>query len=122
MATAETAIVADTLLKTSPLGARLAKNVRGLFYTLDKRTKTMAGLQVPGSGDLVGPTQVVVTRDMVGKKIAVYTELEVKTPTGRVADNQHDRMKFIQEIGGISGVIRSADEAVKIIQNWRLTT
>jgi hypothetical protein len=83
-------------------GSILLKNPRPLH----------AGL-CTGSSDLIGMTEVTITPDMVGKKIAVFTALEVKTKTGRATP---DQMNFIHQVlksGGIAGVVRSPEDAIQ---------
>lgn len=60
------------------------------------------GLAV-GSGDLIGYT--------IRDGVAVFTSLEVKTPTGRVRPEQVEWDAAIRRAGGISGVVRSVEEA-----------
>ena len=37
-----------------------------------------------GSADLIGWRTITVTPDMVGTQLAIFTSIEVKTPTGRI--------------------------------------
>ena len=37
-----------------------------------------------GSADLIGYRTVTITPEMVGQRVAIFTSLEVKTPTGRI--------------------------------------
>lgn len=72
-----------------------------------------AGLCV-GSSDLIGFTQVEITPEMVGKKIAVFTAIEVKTANGRRRKEQINFCEFVKSKGGKAGFARSADDAVGI--------
>ena len=38
-----------------------------------------------GSADLIGYRTITITPEMVGQQVAVFTSIEVKTPTGRHA-------------------------------------
>jgi hypothetical protein len=71
------------------------------------------GLQ-PGSSDLIGWRTVTITPDMVGKQVAVFTSIEVKTPTGRVKPEQQQWLDAVQAAGGIAGVARSVEDALRI--------
>ena len=71
------------------------------------------GLQ-PGSSDLIGWRTVTITPDMVGQRIAVFTSIEVKTPTGRVKPEQQQWLDAVQAAGGIAGVARSVEDALRI--------
>jgi len=115
MAKGETDIVHEIRMAAGCHGARLWKNPRGLFLTLDGQRKVKAGLQVDGASDLVGATQVVVTPEMVGKTLAVITVIEVKRPGKEPFKEQRDFLAFVAGFGGIAGVAHSVDEAAKIL-------
>ena len=68
-----------------------------------------------GSADLIGWRTVMVTPDMVGQQLAVFTSIEVKTPTGRVRPEQQAWLAVVQNAGGIAGVARSVEDAVKLV-------
>ena len=68
-----------------------------------------------GSADLIGWRTVTITPDMVGQRIAVFTSIEVKTPTGRVRPEQQAWLACVQQCGGIAGVARSIADATQII-------
>jgi len=65
----------------------------------------------PGLADLGGWRSVEVTPAMVGQRIAVYVALEVKTPKGRVKDDQTRFLSAVSAAGGIAAVVRSTDDA-----------
>jgi hypothetical protein len=67
-----------------------------------------------GSADLIGWTIRTVTPDMVGQQVAVFTSIEVKTPTGRVKPEQQQWLDAVQAAGGIAGVARSVEDALRI--------
>lgn len=69
----------------------------------------------PGLSDLGGWTTVTVTPDMVGRRVAVYLAVEVKTPRGRVSDEQETFIALVRAAGGRAGVARSVEDAEKII-------
>jgi hypothetical protein len=69
-----------------------------------------------GSADLIGWRTVVVTPEMVGQRIAVFTSLEIKTPTGRLAPAQRHWLQAVEQAGGIAGVARSVGDALRIIE------
>ncbi len=68
-----------------------------------------------GSADLIGWTTRIITADMVGQRIAVFTSIEVKTPAGRVSPEQRQWLEAVQAAGGIAGVARSVDDALRIV-------
>lgn len=73
-----------------------------------------AGL-APGSADLIGWTPVVVTPEMVGKTIAVFTSVETKTATGRVRKGQPEWAGAVQKAGGYAAFVRSDDDLRDIL-------
>jgi hypothetical protein len=64
-----------------------------------------------GSADLIGYRTVTITPDMVGQQVAVFTSLEVKTPTGRIRPEQTNWLHTIKRAGGIAAIVRSVDDA-----------
>jgi hypothetical protein len=70
-----------------------------------------------GSADLIGWRTVTITPDMVGQQLAVFTSIEVKTPTGRMAPLQANWLDAVQNAGGIAGVARSVTDATNIVAN-----
>ena len=68
-----------------------------------------------GSADLIGWRTITVTPDMVGTKLAVFTSIEVKTPTGRIRPEQQAWLTTVQNAGGIAGVARSVTDAQHLL-------
>lgn len=69
----------------------------------------------PGFSDLFGLVPVVVTPEMVGQTVAVFTALEVKTGKGKASDKQAAFIKAVNDNGGRAGVVRSAEDAVRVV-------
>jgi len=68
----------------------------------------------PGSGDMVGWSTVEVTPDMVGKRLAVFTSVEIKTENDRLSEKQKKWRDNVQAAGGIAEVWQERDgEIVK---------
>ena len=67
-----------------------------------------------GSADLIGWKRVTVTEDMVGSTVAVFLSIEVKTATGRLRPEQQQWLDAVQAAGGIAGVARSVEDALRI--------
>lgn len=65
----------------------------------------------PGSPDLIGWQTIEVTPDMVGKKIAVFAGVEVKTATGRVSPKQAQFIQTAKAAGALVGVARNVQQA-----------
>jgi len=72
----------------------------------------------PGSSDLIGWTEIEITPEMVGKRMAIFTGLEVKTATGRASEKQKKFIERVIRAGGISGIVRSLEDARRLIKNW----
>lgn len=70
-----------------------------------------------GSADLIGWRTITVTPDMVGSQIAVFTSLEVKTPTGRLTPEQRNWLEAVQRAGGIAAVVRSVQDATHLFSD-----
>jgi hypothetical protein len=68
-----------------------------------------------GSADLIGWRTITVTADMVGQRLAVFTSIEVKTPTGRVRPDQAAWLGAVQAAGGIAGIARSVPDALQLV-------
>ena len=68
-----------------------------------------------GSADLIGFRTITITPEMVGQRVAVFTSIEVKTPTGRLSEAQSNWMGLISGAGGIAGVARSIQDANEIL-------
>ena len=67
------------------------------------------------SSDLVGFKSITITPDMVGQKVAVFAALEIKSDDGVATSGQTLFTNMVTDMGGLSGVARSVDEA-----NWIL--
>jgi hypothetical protein len=67
-----------------------------------------------GSADLIGYRSITITPEMVGQQVAVFTSIEVKTPTGRIGPEQRAWMETVQAAGGIAGVARSVEDALRL--------
>ena len=102
-------------LGTNP-DARIFRNQVGSLP--DPRTGRLVTFGLArGSADLIGWRTVVITRDMVGQRLAVFTSIEVKTPTGRVSPQQQAWLSVVQGAGGIAGIARSVTDAQLLLSN-----
>ena len=64
----------------------------------------------PGSGDLIGWRTLMVTPDMVGKLVAQFLSIEVKTPTGKLRPDQRNWADQINAAGGLAIIARSTSD------------
>lgn len=66
-----------------------------------------------GSSDLIGWTEKIITPDMIGQKIAIFTALEVKNGNGKATKEQLNFIKQVRKSGGIANVVRWLDSEFK---------
>lgn len=69
-----------------------------------------------GSADLIGWRTITITPDMVGRQLAVFTSIEVKTERGRVRPEQHAWQAAVTSAGGIAGIARSIQDANDLVR------
>lgn len=91
----------------------------GSRVTIEFPKRVTFGL-CPGSGDLIGFRSYEVRPEDVGRRLAVFTSVEVKTPRGATQDNQITWRDVLRERGGIAIIARSPDEAMHGVLDWRL--
>ena len=99
-------------LTCSTGSTRLFRNDTGTLR--DQHGRPVSFGLCKGSADLIGWRTVTITPEMVGQQVAVFTSIEVKTPTGRVKPEQQQWMDAVQAAGGIAGVARSVEDALRI--------
>lgn len=79
-----------------------------------------SGDPVTGTSDLIGWSSVVVTPDMVGCRVAVFTAIETKkSKGGRTSDDQANFIAQVLKAGGIAGVANSPEAARSIVSGYR---
>ena len=79
------------------------------------------------SSDEIGWTPVVITQEMVGKTIPVFTAFENKTDKFKIRDIYREgsreaaQLKFINIVkhaGGIAGFTRNAQDVDKLLEEY----
>ncbi len=106
----------DAIHRDNPR-ARLFRNDNGVGYVGGKLKRTRDndrvlvggrpikyGLQ-PGSGDLIGWTPVMITQEMVGQRVAVFTSIEAKTEGDTVKAEQRAWARRVRCAGGIARIV-----------------
>jgi hypothetical protein len=110
-------------------GVRLFRNHAGIFWagrvvsydpathvvTLCNAQRIQGGL-VNGASDLIGWRSVVVTPDMVGRRVAVFCTPEVKLPGAKPTAEQITWRDNVLSAGGIAGIVHSPDETAALLQ------
>lgn len=71
----------------------------------------------PGQGDVVGWLSVEITPEMVGRRVAVTVWPEVKAEAGRRRPEQVNFCEQLHAAGGITGFVRSPEEAVALLKD-----
>lgn len=75
------------------------------------------------SSDLIGITQIVITPDMVGKTIGVFTAVEVKkegwNPDKKLDKRERAQNNFIQWVKSLGGFASFCNDAEKVKENLR---
>lgn len=108
----ESEILAAILLDLgSRPGVRLFRNSTGVAK--DNKGHTFRFGLVRGGADLVGWQTTMQYDDRLGEVpgVARFVALEVKTPTGRVTDEQQAFLSAVSAAGGIAAVVRSVEDA-----------
>jgi hypothetical protein len=111
-AASEQSIQQHIRLTCSTGATRLFRNNTGTLR--DQHGRPVSFGLARGSADLIGWTIRTVTPEMVGTQVAVFTSIEVKTPTGRLRPEQQQWLDAVQAAGGIAGVARSVEDALRI--------
>ena len=92
---------------------RLHRNNTGTLK--DQHGRPVSFGLAKGSSDLIGWTTRTITPDMIGQQVAVFTSIEVKTPTGRLRPEQRQWIDAVTAAGGIAGVARSVEDAEQLL-------
>jgi len=114
----EHVIQAEIQLAASDSGIPLFRNNVGAYKT-QEGYYVRYGVGGAGGSDLIGIAPIVITPDMVGKTVGVFTAIEVKTKKGKPTEKQNKFIRSIKRLGAIAGVARSPAEAIEIIKNFK---
>ncbi len=109
----ESTVLRKILLRASELGMRLFRNQTGKYLLQDGRWLS-SGLCV-GSSDLIGWTPLVITQEMVGRTVAVFTAVETKAENKKATDRQTDFLAAVAAAGGLASVARSVEDVERMI-------
>lgn len=93
-------------------GCRLFRNNTGAIKDANGRLIRF-GL-CKGSSDLIGFKPVKITPEMVGRTVAVFVAVEVKTPSGKSTPEQVHFIDKVKENGGMAGIARSVQDVFAI--------
>lgn len=95
--------------------------VRQVRWGLGNTSKAMN--EVRKSSDEIGWTEVVITPEMVGKKVAVFTAVECKEPKWKWSGTPEEMAQFnfiksVLNAGGMGGFAKSVDDFKQILKQW----
>lgn len=133
-------LVQDTILEASKLGCRLFRNNVGLGWVgkvinITKEVKLNlrpgdkiiraarplhAGL-CKGSSDGIGLTPIVITQEMVGKTIAVFTAIEGKTGSAVADEDQKSFINMVISFGGIAGIVHNIKDVRDLLSQFKIS-
>lgn len=102
-------------LAAASAGTVLFRNNQGAYKDANGRW-VKYGVCNPGGADLIGWTPVVITPDMIGRTVAVFTACEVKSAKGKPTDAQVNFIGAVQKAGGFAGVARSVADLLAIVK------
>lgn len=126
----EKRIEQDIVLALAKQGTIMFKNNVGTAYrgklllTNGKRTLTNPAIiryglgGIKGGSDQIGITPVVITSDMIGETIGVFTAIEVKKDKNGKYKATKEQSAFIAMVkanGGIAGVCDSVEDSIELI-------
>ena len=112
----EAEIQAEIMLSV-PINARLFRNQVGTYQLPDGRT--ISSGMGKSTSDLVGFTSVVVTPEMVGLPVAIFTVCEVKKPGYARSERVKNQQRFIDLVvswGGRGRIATSVEEAQSLFR------
>ena len=69
-----------------------------------------------GSSDLIGWTTIEIKPEHVGRKIAVFTAIEVKTDTGKATQKQRNFLEQVAANGGFALLCKTPEAAQTFIE------
>lgn len=113
-------------IEASRLNARLLRNNVGTGWVgkthrvntsrlvIDNPRPLHAGLGV-GTSDLIGWTPVIINETHVGKTLAVFTAIEVKSKAGKLTGQQVAFINAVNAQGGVAACVHSIDDFVGVI-------
>jgi hypothetical protein len=102
----------ETVLFRNNIGTAVFERADG------KKSYVAYGISAAGGGgtDTIGWTSKIITPDMVGQLVAIFTAIEIKTLEGVAEDDQKNFIKQVMLAGGYSGFATSKKEARAIVK------
>ncbi|MDW8332823.1 MAG: VRR-NUC domain-containing protein [Bacteroidia bacterium] len=114
MSQKEKKVIERVVAAAKKRGVTLMRNPAGVF-TLPTGKRVSFGL-AKGAADLIGWTPVVIGPEHVGKKIAVFCAVEVKTKNTAVSGAQKRFLEKVAADGGAAEVFRENQDLQQLIE------
>jgi hypothetical protein len=115
-------LINDFLIESSNAGLRMFRNNAGLARFKDEKTGQRRvvkyGVANPGGSDCLGWHSVVITPEMVGRKVAVFVAAEIKTEGVSLTKEQRAFLAVVKEAGGIALEVRSVAGFFQKLWEW----
>ena len=132
----ESSLLKKFLIEYSASGHRLWRMQSGVFWNgkskrfnekqtvmvnkgdvvIRKARRIRVGFE--GLSDTLGFTQVTITKDMVGRTIAVFTACEIKTPNVKATKKQQNFIRMVNEKGGIAVIARKLEHIFEAVNKF----
>lgn len=110
-------LIDELLLRASGVGMRLSRNNSGTAFFHDG-SSVAYGCFRPGGSDLLGWVPHIVTPQDVGKRIAVFAAVEVKTGKQKPTELQERFLRAVERAGGVAVWGRDVDTIMTRLLKW----
>jgi len=111
----ETKLLREIQLACSRGDARLWRNNVGRTQDIVPPHRWIHYGLCVGSSDLIGLSSVIITSHDVGRRLAVFAAVEVKSQRGRATREQQSFIDTVSSLGGLAGIARSVEQARTIL-------
>lgn len=129
MGVKERNLITEVQLFFTSIGSRMFRNNTGQGWQGSIGSKSPSSITLinprpihsglaTGSSDCIGWTSVEITQDMVGKKIAIFTAIELKTGKLKATQEQENFIQAVKNGGGIGLIAYNTDQVKEEVQKW----
>lgn len=114
----ESSLLRKVMLSLTDAGCRLFRNNVGAWQHKDGHW-IKYGVCNPGGSDAIGWTSMVITSEMVGRRVAVFTAIETKDTGETATDEQENFLAAVLEAGGISILSYTVADTLADFVKWK---
>jgi hypothetical protein len=107
----------EFLLRSSAAGMRFSRNNSGVAFHRDGSVVSY-GCFAPGGSDLLGWVPHLITPDNVGKRVAVFSAVELKTGRQLPSAAQKQFLRAVERAGGFGTWGRDVETIMKRLEQW----